>query len=352
MTKPNKFVLFTFVLLITSLYGCNPASAPIQSTITPESTLTLTPTATKIAIATLSPEPLTLEEMVKAFFAGEIGFPENLSDKEYSEFIKEMNRQRGVKPVYVEAVDRNGNPTVMYYNTETRKMEILIGTYQENKEIINQHTFNIYVEVGQDNSGLTTYTHPDTGEVRTVPNSGQIDWGWTGNKTNIDNGYIVPETINNITLDFAITHGYTVIQAILINNIPATIVFSQGMYFDYNCMDMIIIRSGKDKKVEYGIRVFFGPEGAINFVQEGSQEEVRLEGLKTRKQREKLFADMVYFIAFEADQVENWSRSRQQMDSLEHVYNAADVYTQVMNGNSKEGLIVVRVPLIILRDSR
>lgn len=302
---------------------------------------------------TFTPEPLTVEETVKAFFAGEIDFPENLSPKEYSEFIEEMNKQRGVKPIYVEAVDRNGNPTVMYYNTETRNMETLKGTYQDNQEVIDQHTFNIYVEVGQDNSGLTTYVHPDTGEVRTVPNSGQIDWSWTGNKINIDNGYIEQETFINGAFDFTIMErGDTVIQAIMINNTPATIVFSQGMYFEYNCMDMIIIRSGEDKTPKYGIRVFFGAEGAIKFVQEGSQEVERLEGLKTRKQREKLFANMVYFIVFETNQVESWSRSRQQMDSLENVYNAADVHAQVMNGNSNEGLIVVRVPLIILRNSR
>lgn len=293
----------------------------------------------------LTSNPEVIASMASDVLSGKTEFPSDVNPEQYSALVKEMNAQRGSKPVYVEAVDASGNPTVMFYNTETRKFETLKGTYEDNKEIIDQHGFDIYVEIGRNEQGLTTYTHPDTGEEIVVENSGNIDWDWVGNKNNV-NGIIDPETLKNQTVDFSLNNNYSAVPMILINKDPASMVFSQGMYFDYNCLDSIIIKNG------LGIRVFFGPEGALNLVNEGSSDEERLEGLKSSSQRKKLKENMVYYVFFENDQQENWDRSRQNMDNIENVIDANQTTEELKNGNSAEGIVIVRASVIVLRKNK
>jgi hypothetical protein len=342
VTKPNKFVSLAFVLLIAILYGCIPTSVPIQSTITPESTLTLIPPATITETATTTLEPLTIEEMVKAFFAGEIDFSDNLSDKEYSDFIEEMNRQRGIKPIYVSAVDKNGNPTVMYYNTETRKMETLKGTYENNKEIIDQHGFNIYVEIGQNEQGLTTYIHPDTGEEIVVENSRNIDWDWVGNKNNAGEN-ISQEALSSQILGLALDYGDSAIQVITINKEPAEMVFAQGKYFGYNCIEVIVIKNG------IGTRAFVGANGGLILVDGNTGEEKMLGRLNGSSERKSIKANMVYYVFLPKNQEEWWEVSRQDIDQLENVVNPSDSYNELVDGYSVDGVVIVRASAIVLR---
>ncbi|MBE7536737.1 MAG: hypothetical protein HS124_13535 [Anaerolineales bacterium] len=97
----------------------------------------------------LTSNPEVIASMASDVLSGKTEFPSDVNPEQYSALVKEMNAQRGSKPVYVEAVDASGNPTVMFYNTETRKFETLKGTYEDNKEIIDQHGFDIYVEIGR-----------------------------------------------------------------------------------------------------------------------------------------------------------------------------------------------------------
>ncbi len=296
----------------------------------------------------LTSNPEVISSMASDVLSGKTEFPIDLNPEQNSALIKEMNAQRGSKPVYVEAVDENNNPTVMYYNTETRQMETLKGTYEDNKEIIDQHGFDIYVEIGQNEQGLTTYVHPDTGEEIAVENSGGIDWDWVGDKSNINNGYIDPETLKNQSVDFAINqNNEKVVQVIVINKDIASLVSSQGMYFDYNCLETIIVRNKK-----LGIRTFIGPSGGMDLVIEGSSEEEALGRFKSSDQRKKIKENVVYYVIFEQNQPESWERSKQTMDPLENVADAKDTIEEMLSGHSTDGVVILRSPVIILRKNK
>lgn len=296
----------------------------------------------------LTSNPEVIASMASDILAEKTEFPSDVNPEQYSALVKEMNAQRGSKPVYVEAVDASGNPTVMYYNTETRQMETLKGTYEDNKETIDQHSFDIYVEIGKNEQGLTTYIHPDTGEEIVVENSGDIDWDWVGDKSNINNGYIDPETLKNQSVDFAINqNNEKVVQVIVINKDIASLVSSQGMYFDYNCLETIIVRNKK-----LGIRTFIGPSGGMDLVVEGSSEEETLGRFKSSDQRKKIKENVVYYVIFEQNQPESWDRSKQTMDPLENVADAKDTIEEMLSGHSTDGVVILRSPVIILRKNK
>ncbi len=292
-------------------------------------------------LSTSNPE--VIASMASDILSGKIEFPSDVNPEQYSALVKEMNAQRGSKPVYVEAVDASGNPTVMFYNTETRKFETLKGTYEDNKEIIDQHGFDIYVEIGRNEQGLTTYIHPDTGEEIVVENSGDVDWDWVGNKNNAGEN-ISQEALGNELLGFLLDGGYNITQVITINKEPAEMVFAQGKYFGYNCIEVLVVRNG------VGIRAFVGAEGGLVLVDENTGEEKALGRLNGTSERKSIKENMVYYIFLYKDQVGSWESSRQDINQLKNVIQPSDSYNELIDGYSTDGIAIVRSPAIVLRN--
>lgn len=364
--KKNLFLLLTFILSacasqpqVTSTNLTNAENTPV-STQTP----TLIPTPIEIPLETLSVEEivqkyladeiddisfLTAEQhtafnvaLAKKILAGEAIFPRNLTTEQYSTLVDAMNEQRGAKPIYVEVIDNNGNPSVMYYNTQKREMVTLAGTYEANKDIINQHAFDIYVKIDKNAQGLTTYIHPDTGEEIVVVNSGGVDWNWVGNKNNAWE-QIDPIALENATINASLNRGDSILPVILINQNPAELVAFQGEAFSYHCAEVIIIKDG------FGIRMFAGQEGAWRLINEGFSDEERIGTLNNSSNREKMPVNMVYYIFFENDQEKNWKRSMQEFDIVENAYSSGEVHKEIIEGYSAQENIVLRVPVIVKR---
>lgn len=293
----------------------------------------------------LTSNPEVIASMASDVLSGKTEFPSDVNPEQYSALVKEMNTQRGSKPVYVEAVDASGNPTVMFYNTETRKFETLKGTYEDNKEIIDQHGFDIYVEIGRNEQGLTTYIHPDTGEEIVVENSGDVDWDWVGNKNNAGEN-ISQEALGNELLGFLLDGGYNITQVITINKEPAEMVFAQGKYFGYNCIEVLVVRNG------VGIRAFVGAEGGLVLVDENTGEEKALGRLNGTSERKSIKENMVYYIFLYKDQVGSWESSRQDINQLKNVIQPSDSYNELIDGYSTDGIAIVRSPAIVLRTNK
>lgn len=294
----------------------------------------------------LTSNPEVIASMASDVLSGKTEFPSDVNPEQYSALVKEMNAQRGPKPIYVEVVDAGGNPNVMYYDTQTRQMEILEGTYLDNKELIDKHGFNIYVEIGQNEHGLTTYIHPDTGEETIVENSGNIHWDWVGNKDNAGEE-INKETLENGTIYSSLNRrDGSVLQVILINQNPVGLVFEQGKYFGYNCLDTILVRDG------LGIRTLVGPKAIMELAEEGSSEAEKLGALKSTSAIKALKANATYYVFFEKNQAYSWEESMQSIDSLENVFDAKEMYSKVMEGLSADGVVILRSPIIVLRKNK
>lgn len=293
----------------------------------------------------LTSNPEVIASMASDILAEKTEFPSDVNPEQYSALVKEMNAQRGSKPVYVEAVDASGNPTVMYYNTETRQMETLKGTYEDNKEIIGQHGFDIYVEIGRNEQGLTTYIHPDTGEEIVVENSGDIDWDWVGDKNNASEN-ISQEALASQILSSVLDGGYNAIQVITINKEPAEMVFAQGRYFGYNCIETIVIRDG------IGIRTFVGAEGGLDLVDENTGKEKALGRLNGTSQRKSIKENMVYYIFVYNDQAGSWKSGRKDINQLENVIEPTRSYSELVDGYSTDGIVIIRSSAIVLRTDK
>lgn len=338
--------------LVTAVNSLNQWQAVDANGQLPGTAVVVTPTAINepnpageyVGVITPAMHEQTFNNLASNFLAGAIEFPSNLTREQYSTMIDTMNEQRGPKPIYVEVVDNNGNPTVMYYDTQKREMATLTGTYESNKEIIDQHAFDIYVKIGENEQGLTTYTHPDTGEEVVVANSSGVDWDWVGNKNNAQE-QIDPETLKNVTIDAIFNkianRADSILPVILINQEEADLVAFQGQTFNYNCLEVVMIKDG------VGIRMFVGREASWKVINEGSSDEERVMALENASERNMLPVNMVYYIFFENDQAKNWERSIQEFDTVENTYDADEVYKAVTEGYSTEENIVLRVPVII-----
>ncbi len=190
----NKYsVISSFILFSVLLSGCqtNSETVDIESSFT-----TATPAVTVTPAATVEPSPtaieqvLTLDQKIDAFMNGSAEFPSNLSPEEYKAFIEGMNERRGGQPIWVEGTDQGGAPVVVYFDVAKGKMVELKGTYADNKAVIEQNTWNQYVEFSSDAEGNLQYVNPDTGELVSVPGSAGMDWNMVIDETNFDSAPI------------------------------------------------------------------------------------------------------------------------------------------------------------------
>ena len=201
-----------------------------------------------------------ISAMVKDFAAGTTEFPSDLSREQYSAFIKEMNAQRGQKPIYTEAFDnKTGERVTLYLNKDSRKMEPLPGTYAENKATIDQHSYPLYAEVYQEEGQDLQYLHPDTGELMTLPNSANVDWTKVIDESNLKDGYMELSEFLQEWLERLVAKGRRLHQMILLDKEPIVILETQeDKYIDRYTLNTLFMRTNEQGKPLYAARVFVG----------------------------------------------------------------------------------------------
>lgn len=121
-------------------------------------------------------------------------------------------------------------------------------------------------------------------------------------------------------------------------------VFAQGKYSGYNCVEVAIVRNG------VGIRAFVGADGGLILVDGNTGEEKMLGRLNGSSERKSIKENMVYYVLVPTNQDELWRVSRAEIDQLENVADADESYDELVNSYSTDGVVIVRSPAIVLRN--
>lgn len=343
----HALIVIIIVLLLSACAAPTQAPTATVAPVPPTATVEPSPTATE--------KPMTLQERVDAFAAGKIGFPTDLSSEEYSAFIDEMNEKYANKPIYVEIVDKNNQPFVLYHDIASNEMIALSGTYEENKNIIEQNGFATYVEIYTEaETGNLQYVNPDTGELMTVPNSSDVDWNRITDKNNLNDGYIDLPTTETADWDgqtqleyFVKEYDHVLLQAILLDNETITLESWQGIHFDYECLSMLIIETNDEGLPVYGKRIFLGQIGRIALLRENSPEITSMK-YEMDKHEKVLKEGNLYYIGLKTDQALVWRENlRGSMDDLENVVNADEAYNAAVNENVVDQYIILASQLMV-----
>lgn len=334
------------------LSGCQTNLEPVAieasfRTSTPE--VTANPSATAEPSPTATEKAMTLQEKVAAFAAGKIEFPSDLTPEQYKAFIKEMNDLRGSSAIWVEAVDGNKNPIVYYHDVLKNQMVILRGNYEKNKAIIEQNSTTTFVEIyTEPGTNNLQYVDPKTGEKITVPDSGGFNWQTVIDAGNLDSGIIQVPDETNIDLSAPVFQGFNMtelivkgvdaksiakksnlIPIVMLNNIPTILTENQGQYFDYECLEVMFVRTNAEGKPIFGVKVYDG--GIVYFAKEGSTKMEMIFSLKTSQN--KLFKkNGIYYISISPRQDLVWQEDKHAtIDGLENTVSAADAYNAAVN---------------------
>lgn len=353
-------------MLILSL-GCqtNPETVELSAT--------KAPTATTMPAVTLEPSPaaemtMTLEEKVDAFRSGKIDFPTDMNPEQYSAFIDDMNNHVGRNPIWVEATDnRNGNKVVLYFDTSKSKMVTLQGSYEENKEIIDQNALEIFVKIGKEpGTGNIQFTNPD-GKLITVPNSANVNWNQAVDETNYRSGIIdLPTLVKSENTDewydkiIGGISSYPVIQqlkqtfvsGILMDDTVSNIVSLQNGWNRYPCLDILFIRTDIEGNPLYGVRTMIGGGPSIYVGDEGGTIDASTPGtvyLQDTDDIKRFNAGEVYYVGVAKNQQIVWQEANMaDIDSLQGVGSVADAYENAINNNMPDdGNIVLAGSIFI-----
>lgn len=300
-----------------------------------------------------------ISAMVKDFAAGTTEFPSDLSREQYSAFIDEMNRQLSNKSIYVNATDKNGAAVVLYHDVSKNEMISLPGTYEDNKNVIDKNTFSIFVKI--DKEPITNnlrYFDQKTQEWITIENSAGIDWKKIIDENNFYDGYFNPPTdekLEYITGKPKTTYmesmvvgkpydniPFHLVQAILIDKNTISLAEAEGgsAYMDFNCLDMVFIRTDNFNQPLYGIRVFVGPQGGMEYLKEGKSETEHFGSLDGMKKilTKQLKANAIYFVGLSIDQTAIWQKwNRDSIDQIVNIVPTNEAYTAAVTDNPPSG---------------
>jgi hypothetical protein len=318
-------ILLTLILgfLLSSCSLAAPIATPTaEVTVIPTvaSTPTTVPTPTEVPLASLS-----ADQLVEKYLAEREIDTSTLSIRQRAAFsealVEKLEAERGQQPIWVEAEDASGKVT-LYHDVAKNKMERLPGSYLDNKEIIDQNSYRMFVAVSEEEgTGNLQYIHPDSGEKMILPDSAGIDWTRIIDDTNLHDGYmtlptgkpleIVEDNVSNLE------YKSNFVQAILLQNQPIKLTALQGLYFDEKCLNMLFLRTDITGKPIYALRVFADVFGFIIFMKEG---EPILERLITEPQyEERLKANQTYFVRIPIDQ--DWMWKNFMMSSINQLEN-------------------------------
>jgi len=322
-------------------------SIPDSPTGEANQTVTTEPSPT----ATIEPSPtatervMTLEERVDAFAAGQIEFPSNLSPEEYSAFIDEMNDHVGRQAIWVESFrNSDGSPVVLYFDIAQSKMVMLPGSYEENKDIIDQNQLEMFVKISEEaGTGNLQYTNSN-GELITSPNSADVNWNLRVDASNYEDGLIdLPEVIRSTSepteenfwneVLVGLNDEISFIPGILMDDDVSMLVSFQGGWNKYPCLNMLFIVTNRQEKPLYGIRTFVGPGPLIFTGNEGSvlnMSSSKIQLLNSNETR-KFESGAVYYVSF-ANQQKVWDNyERSNIDELQGADAAVSSFDNAFN---------------------
>ena len=345
-------VLSVVAILVLILSACAssavvPQNAPIpeENTEVPESataTLEPSPTATE--------KPMTLQEKVDAFATGKIEFPNDLSPEEYSAFIDGMNDHVGRQAIWVETFkNKDGSPVVLYFDKEKSKMVALPGSYEDNKEIVDQNQLEMFVKISEEpETGNLQYIN-SKGELVTSPNSADVNWNLRVDSSNYEDGLIDLPKVIEATLhksqdwydnwwNMVINElNSTLIPAILMDNKVSRVVDFQGGWNEYPCLNMLFIVTNQQGEPLYGIRKMIGsaPSTYLGF-EGGTLDLGKSYHLSDTETIKKFEAGAVYYIGF-FDQQKTWNDyNRSSINDLQGAASAPENYDETFNEDFPE----------------
>ncbi len=320
-----------------------------------------------------------IEEMAETFDAAALvnqfiideKFPKNLTREQNAAFIQALNDRRGPQPIWTDKVrDAAGNPGIYYYDVAANKMKILLGSYEDHKAIIEQNYLPLYVEVyTEEGTGNLQFVHPTSKELITVPNSANFDWDTI---ITADNYYqsLADGTLNlsgadqDSFVEFVVV-GYDKMQteeskkyktnlvpAILMDQQSIELAESQGRYFPYYCLKMLIIKTDENGQPTHGIITLIGSV-LMKLVQENGAKETDLILLTAQGKTEELKdkAGQIFYVSISTKQDKMWANNeRSSIDQFKNIAPTVTAYDQAVEKNvPQSGNIILTSQLIIER---
>ena len=339
MGGPLKHALIVIIIVLLLSACAAPTQAP-TATVAP-----VPPTATMEPSPTATEKPLTLQEKVDAFAAGQIEFPTALSPEEYSAFIDEMNNHVGRQAIWVDTFkSKDKSPVVLYFDIAQSEMVELPGTYKENREVIDQNQLEMFFKISEEaETGNLQYINSN-GELITSPNSADVNWNLRVDASNYEDGLIdLPEVTGSASeppdenywkgVLVELNDEIVFIPGILIDDAVSMLVSFQGRWNEYPCLNMLFIVTDKQGKPLYGIRTFVGNSPVMFAGNEGGTLDMsssKIQLLNSNETR-KLESGAVYYVSF-ANQQKVWEEyKRANIDELQGTGAAVNSFNNAFN---------------------
>lgn len=381
----SKLLVSLIIVSALTLVGCSSAAPESPPTETPTATASsgtaedgtlitegqtvATPTAPANSETDLGEENLltnnreVIASMVDDFANKKTEFPRNLNPEQYSAFIDEMNNHVGRKSIWVETGDGN----VLYYDVKQNKMVSVPGTYEQNKDLIEQNQIELFVKIKTDpETGNVQFVNSE-GELVTSPNSANVDWNLVVDASNYKNGPIdFPNAFKSENSDAwydKIIGGvstYEIVQklkqafipGILMDDIVCKIVREQNGWKQYPCINIMFIKADKDGNPLYGIRTMVGGGPNIFVGEEGGEIDTSTTGvveLRDSDDIKKLEAGAVYYVGAPINQDMVWQEAnKSDIDALQGIGPESNKYTNISSENMPDdGNIVIAGAVLI-----
>lgn len=381
----SKLLVGFIIVSALILAGCSaatPESVPTETpTVTASSETTedgaliaegqtvATPTAPANSETDLGEENLltnnreVIASMVDDFANKKTEFPRNLNPEQYSAFIDEMNNHVGRKSIWVETGDGN----VLYYDVKQNKMVSVPGTYEQNKDLIEQNQIELFVKIKTDpETGNVQFVNSE-GELVTSPNSANVDWNLVVDASNYKNGPIdFPNAFKSEDSDAwydKIIGGvstHEIVQklkqafmpGILMDDVVCKIVQEQNGWKQYPCINIMFVKADKDGNPLYGIRTMVGGGPNIFVGEEGGEIDTSTTGvveLRDSDDIKKLEAGAVYYVGAPINQDMVWQEAnKSDIDALQGIGPESNKYTNISSENMPDdGNIVIAGAVLI-----